>query len=70
VVAPDGGQGGRSCAKQQSAYIPLAMHLISWYPFRDMEPKLVTCLRCGHKWATRIDPKRCAGCRSPYWATP
>lgn len=27
------------------------------------------CLRCGHKWVPRItrEPKRCPGCKSPYW---
>jgi len=30
------------------------------------------CLRCGHKWVPRIkrEPKRCPGCKSPYWNRP
>ena len=30
------------------------------------------CLRCGHKWIPRIEkePKRCPGCKSPYWNQP
>jgi hypothetical protein len=28
-----------------------------------------TCKRCGHTWIPRVPvvPKRCAGCKSPYW---
>jgi len=30
------------------------------------------CLRCGHKWAPRVEekPLRCAFCKSPYWERP
>ena len=30
---------------------------------------LVRCERCSHQWLSRIDPVRCARCRSPYWRT-
>lgn len=30
--------------------------------------KIVTCLRCGHEWPTKLErPVRCAKCRTPYW---
>jgi len=32
-----------------------------------MNLRVVTCSRCGHEWATRVKPKRCASCRTPYW---
>src|SRR5712672_3262978 len=32
-----------------------------------MTLRLVTCHRCGHEWATKVKPKRCASCRTPYW---
>jgi len=29
------------------------------------------CLRCGCTWVPRIEaPKRCPGCKSPYWNVP
>lgn len=31
--------------------------------------RLVQCKRCMYTWPTRIEPKRCAKCRSPYWDT-
>lgn len=36
-----------------------------------MELPKLTCNRCGHTWTPRdtMNPKRCARCRSPYWAT-
>lgn len=35
-----------------------------------MEIRIVECNRCFHKWATRIEPKLCSGCKSPYWNKP
>lgn len=33
--------------------------------------KIVTCLRCGHEWPTKLErPVRCAKCRTPYWDRP
>jgi len=31
--------------------------------------KLLNCLRCDHKWASRLErlPKVCPKCKSPYW---
>lgn len=26
-----------------------------------------TCERCGHKWTSLAEPKRCASCKTPYW---
>jgi hypothetical protein len=31
---------------------------------------LKKCTRCGHEWLSRIEPKFCARCRSPYWRQP
>lgn len=32
--------------------------------------KTLMCKRCGYKWLPRIKtPKRCPGCKSPYWNT-
>ncbi len=28
------------------------------------------CERCGHSWTSKIEPKQCARCRSPYWNRP
>lgn len=33
------------------------------------KPKILTCKRCLHVWASRINPKYCAKCRTPYWNT-
>lgn len=35
-----------------------------------MEVKIVKCKRCGHKWATRMQPNNCTKCNSPYWDKP
>lgn len=32
-----------------------------------MSLRLVKCHRCDHEWATKVKPKRCAKCRTPYW---
>jgi len=29
--------------------------------------RIVVCIRCGHSWATRMNPKCCPKCKSPYW---
>ena len=29
--------------------------------------RIVKCNRCNHEWATKINPKWCPGCKSPYW---
>lgn len=29
--------------------------------------RIVECNRCGHKWPTKIEPKCCPKCKSPYW---
>lgn len=31
--------------------------------------RIFSCLRCRHQWPSRLDrkPKRCPGCKSPYW---
>jgi DNA-directed RNA polymerase subunit RPC12/RpoP len=48
-----------------------------------MSPKIITfkvkgyeCLRCGHRWIprtkkteTKLPPKICPKCKSPYWDT-
>jgi len=34
---------------------------------------LWVCERCGYKWLPRdadVEPKRCPGCKSPYWNRP
>ena len=31
------------------------------------EVRVVKCLDCGWKWATRTNPKRCPKCKSIYW---
>lgn len=34
---------------------------------------LWVCERCGYKWLPRdadVEPKRCPGCKSPYWNKP
>jgi len=34
---------------------------------------LWVCERCGYKWLPRdadMEPKRCPGCKSPYWNRP
>jgi len=32
-----------------------------------MDIRIVECNRCKHKWATKINPKYCPKCKSPYW---
>jgi predicted Zn-ribbon and HTH transcriptional regulator len=35
--------------------------------------RVCTCGRCGVSWETRLkdaEPKRCIGCKSPYWNKP
>jgi len=34
------------------------------------ERRQVACIRCGYEWMSRIVPKKCAGCGSPYWDRP
>lgn len=33
------------------------------------KPKVLKCLRCGHKWTQRINgaPRACPGCKSDEW---
>jgi rubrerythrin len=32
--------------------------------------RIVKCLRCGHEWATKGQPRVCPKCKSPYWNVP
>ena len=32
--------------------------------------RIVKCNRCYNEWATRINPKFCRFCKSPYWNSP
>lgn len=32
--------------------------------------RIVKCERCGHMWATKINPKVCAKCHNVYWNIP
>ena len=36
---------------------------------READIRIVSCGRCTHKWATRLEfgPKHCPGCKTPYW---
>jgi rubrerythrin len=32
--------------------------------------RIVKCLRCGHAWPTKGQPRVCPKCKSPYWDRP
>ena len=32
--------------------------------------RIVTCLRCGHRWATKGQPRVCPRCQSAYYDVP